>query len=202
MIDAVYLFRVGINTAHLVFQDGIVFPATFQQFVKDFHEIITTLIAIVVIDLLLQSHRTCGAVQVTGHNIPADAAIAQMIERGQAAGEQVRLFVSQVAGHAKAQMPGGLRHQRHHVQRIIDRQLHRFTRGRFYTVTQDVIHANDIRQEHTIEQTAFQQLRQLGPVFRLGVITGVIAWMLPQTVMYVADTIHIESIQAYLLAHS
>ena len=65
------------------------------------------------------------AVEIAGHDVPADPAFCQVIEGGHPARERKRRFVGERDGYAKAEVLGGRRHGRDEKQRIVDRGLRR-----------------------------------------------------------------------------
>ena len=108
----------------------IVAPTAFPQRVDDLHVLVGQVVAIVMHHLGVETHGARGAVQIAGDDVPADAPVGQVVQRGHAAGEQERRLVGKVAGDAEAEMRGGVRHRRHQQQRIDQRHLHRAAQGR------------------------------------------------------------------------
>ena len=76
VFDLVYLVGLGVDALHRVVEHRAIFPAAFPEFVEHLQVFIGLIVAPVVFDLLGQAHRFGGAVEVTGHNIPAHAPTA------------------------------------------------------------------------------------------------------------------------------
>lgn len=104
MADLAHLFGFGIHPPLPVFDHCIVSPAAFEQLVQHLQVFIGLVVAAVVLGLVLQAHGAGGAVEVTGDDVPADPAIAQVVKGGKPPGEQVRRLVGEVGGQAKAQV--------------------------------------------------------------------------------------------------
>ena len=109
------------------------------------------------VGLRVQPHAACGAVEIAGHDIPADAAAGQVIQRRHTPGEQVRRLVGQVGGHAEADMVGDGGHDRHDHHWVVDRDLHGIDDRRLRAAPVDVVDADDIGQEDPVELPAFRQ---------------------------------------------
>jgi len=109
-------------------------------------------------------HRPRGAVEITGNNVPAHAAISEMVEGGKTAGKRVWRLVAQVGGQPEAEVLGDAGHRRHQHQRIVNRQLHRLASGQRNPLLIDVIHAEDIGNKQPVKQAALQGTRQVQPV--------------------------------------
>ena len=123
--DAVHLGGVGEDAAGGISYDGIVFPAALPQPVHDFHELVCFRVALVVCLLVRQSHAACGAVEVARDDVPGDAPVREVVERGHPAGERVRRLESHEARDPEPQMFGHGRHGRDEEHWITDGDLHR-----------------------------------------------------------------------------
>ncbi len=125
-----------------------------------------------------------------------------MIERGHAAGEQIGRFIGEVGGEAETEIFRHRSHGRYQQQRVVDRQLDRLFQRDIHRVLIDVVHADDVGDEQPVEQPALQQLRQFGPVLESFVARRGVARVCPQTVVDVANAVHVERIEQNLfLAH-
>ncbi len=62
----------------------------------------------------------------------------------------------------------------------------------------DVVDAEHVGQEQSIEQPALEQAGEVHPVLETGVFGGAVAWVPPQALLDVADAVHIESVEADL----
>ncbi|MNZ93852.1 hypothetical protein D3C78_1129430 [compost metagenome] len=200
--DLVHLARLRVDASLAVGQHGVVFPAAFPELVEHIEVFVGAVVAAVVFDLLPLAQGLGGAFQIAGDDVPADAPLAQVIEGGDAPGERVGRLVGEVGGDAEAQVPGGPGHGRDQHERVVHRQLDGFLGGELDAVLVDVVDAEDIGEEQAVEQPAFQQLRQLGPVAQLVELAGAVARVGPQAVVDVADAVHAEGVQKnFFLAH-
>jgi hypothetical protein len=151
-----------------------------------------------VLHLRVEAHGARRAVEIAGHDVPADAPLRQMIERRHAAGEQERRLISQVAGHAEAEMRGGVCHRRHQRQRIEQRYLHGIAQRRVGLSLEHVVNAQHVGEEQPVEQPAFQRAGERHPMVERRVVGRMIARMRPHAMLDVADAGHVERVQADL----
>src|SRR5262249_58794922 len=89
MDDAVDLLRPGEDSAGAVAQDGVVLPASLPQLVDYLHIFLGDLVAQVMGALPLEAGALGGAVEIAGDDVPADAALGQVVERRHAAGGRI-----------------------------------------------------------------------------------------------------------------
>jgi hypothetical protein len=87
------------------------------------------------------------------------------------------------------------------LERIIDRDLRRLLQRMVVVALVNVVIANDIGNEDAVEDAAFQRGSELRPIFQILVLPRTVARMRPQARRLVADTVHIESIEANLPRH-
>ena len=71
-----------------------------------------------------QANRPSRAVQVTGDDVPADAALGQVVQRGHAAGKLIGRLIGQVSGDAKTQVLRDSGHGRDQQHWVAHRHLH------------------------------------------------------------------------------
>jgi hypothetical protein len=109
------------------------------------------------------AHPLGGAVEIAGHDVPADPALGEMIERRHAARERKRRLIGERDGDAEAEMLGRRRHGRNQQERIIHRRLCRMAQRRFRSAGENVVHTQHVGQKKTIEQAALQRARKLDP---------------------------------------
>src|SRR5437879_4201013 len=93
MLDAVNTRRLGEDAARLVALYGVVFPAAFPQLVDDLHVFFGDIVAVVMGVLAGLAHALGGAVEIAGDDVPADAAIGEVIEGRHPAGEWIGRLV-------------------------------------------------------------------------------------------------------------
>ena len=201
MPHAMDLGGIGEDAVGLVAPHGAVFPARLPQLVDDRHVFVGGVVPPVVVGLGRQPHAARRAVEIAGHDVPADPAAGQVVERRHAAGEQIGRLVGQVGGDAEADMFGDRRHDRHHHHRVVDRDLHGVDDRRRRAAAVDVVDADDVGQEDSVELAAFRQPRQILPISDRVVLGRAIARMGPHAVLDMADAVHVERVQADFFCH-
>ena len=95
VLDAVHLGRVGEHAARPVAHRGAVFPAALPELVDDLHVFFGDLVALLVARLHLKPHAGGGTVEIAGDDVPAGAALGQVVEGRHAAGERIGRLVGQ-----------------------------------------------------------------------------------------------------------
>ncbi len=153
-------------------------------------------VAAVVFHLFAQAHGLGGAVEVAGDDVPADPPATQMIEGRQASGEQVRRFVGQIGGQAKAEvfLVTAAMAETSSSGSLTGNWIDSLS-GTSTEFLIDVVHTDDVGDEQTVEQSALQQLRQFSPVFDGFVLSGIVPWMRPQAMVDVPDAVHVERVE-------
>ena len=102
---------------------------------------------------------------------------------------------------AEAEMLGDQRHRRHELQRVVDRDLGRDAQRGVQIAAKDVVDAEYVGDEDAVELSAFQQLGEIGPVFKVLVLPGAVARMRPQAGRLVPDAVHVEGVEMDLPGH-
>ena len=92
----------SVKTPVSVVLHRVVFPRAFQQLVDHFEVLVGVVVALVVLHLVFLAHVAGGRGQVPGDDVPAHAALGQVVQGGQAAGERVRVLVGGARGDAEA----------------------------------------------------------------------------------------------------
>src|SRR4029077_20574179 len=65
----------------------------------------------------------------------------------------------------------------------------------------DVVHADDVGQENSIELAAFREPRKILPISDRVVLRRAVARMSPHPVLDMADTVHVERVEANFFCH-
>jgi len=201
VLHAVDFRRIGVDALRRVAQHGPVLPAAFPQLVDHFHELVRDVVAGVVRALLGLAHALGRAVQVTGDDVPAHAAVRQVIERGREPRERVRVEIGNGSGDAEAEVLGDRRHRRHDGEGVIGRHLHAGAQRRLRRAAVDVVHAGHVGEEDAVEKPALERAREILPVGERGVTVALVPRMPPQSVRLVARGVHVEGVEENLLAH-
>src|SRR5882724_7614214 len=81
MLDAMYFCGIGEDAACAIAQRRVVFPASFPELVDHFHIFVGDIVAVVMPGLLGLAGAFGGAVEIAGHDVPADPSLGEMVER-------------------------------------------------------------------------------------------------------------------------
>ena len=164
--DVVHLVRVGEDAALAVADHGVVLPGAFPQLVEHLEVLVGVVVAVVVRGLVGLAHVARRRGQVAGDDVPADAAVGQVVERRHAARERIGVLEAGAGGDAEAEVLGDQRHRRHQQQRVVDRDLGGLADRGLVAGAVDVVGAEHVGDEQAVEAAALEQLGQLGPVGR------------------------------------
>ncbi|MNF81617.1 hypothetical protein D3C84_638970 [compost metagenome] len=179
VLDFVDFARITENPTLAIAQDGALFPTAFPQLVANLQVLLGEVVAGVVFGLGFLPEVLRAALQVRGHDVPAGAALGQVIEGRQASGERIRVLKRQRRSQAETQMFGDQRHRRNQLQRIVDRHLRRLTDRRITVAVVDVVDAEHVGDEQSVELAALEDFRQVGPVFKVFVLPRTVPWVRP-----------------------
>src|SRR5262249_3729413 len=80
MIDGMDLGRVRVDAVDPVDENRVILPASFEELVDGLHVLVRQLIAVVMRDLLLESHRPRRTVEISGDDVPARPSLREVIE--------------------------------------------------------------------------------------------------------------------------
>ncbi len=200
MADRVDLRRIGIDPGRAVAAHGVVVPARLPELVEEVEVVVGTVVAAVVLREAVLADRPGGAVEIARHDVPADAATREVVQRRHAPGERVRVFAGDVDGDAEAEVAGHRRHGGDQQRRLVDGQLDRFPRGEVDAAAVDVVDAGDVGDENRVEQPALQRPGEVGPMVEPCVVGRAITRMRPQAVVDVAHAVHREGVEDHLAA--
>ncbi len=126
VMDLAHFVGARVDALAAVSQHGIVGPASLKQLVQHLEVFIGLVVATVMLRLLGQAHGARSAVQIASDDVPADSAIAQVIQGRETACKQIRRFIREVGREAETEVAGNGGHGRHQQQRVVDRQLDGF----------------------------------------------------------------------------
>ena len=173
------LRRIGEDAPGAVAEHRIVLPASFPQLVADLHIFVGDVVAIVVRALAAKTNILRAAIEIGGDDVPAGAALGQMVERREAARERVGVLEGKRGGQPEAEMLGDERHRRHELQGIVDGDLRRVAKRSVEVAMVDVVDAKHVRDEEAVELAALQNLSELDPIFEILVLPRTVARMRP-----------------------
>src|ERR1700749_3129886 len=88
VVDLVHAVGVGVHAPGAIANERTVVPGTLPQLVDDLGVLLGPLVPGVVLLALRQSEVARGVLQRTGHDVPADASLRRVIERGDLARER------------------------------------------------------------------------------------------------------------------
>src|SRR3984893_8510175 len=147
------------------------------------------------LDLCIETHGACSAVQIAGDDVPPDPATREMIQRRHATSEQKWWFIGEIAGHAEAEISGYVSHCRHQRHRIEQRDLHSAPQRGVRISAIDVVSTQHTGEEQSVETTPLQHARKTDPVVERGVVRRAVTRVCPHAVLNMADARHVESVE-------
>jgi len=201
MLDPANLSRVREDPARAVPHYRAILPALLPKLVDDFEIFVGDIVAVVVRALFGLSMSTRGAVEIASDDIPPNAPLGEMIERGHAAGEKVRRLVSQIRGHPEAEMLGHQGHRRDEQHGIVERNLNPSAKCRVWRAAIDVVGPQDIGKEKPVELPPLEQSGKLGPISEAVVFTRSIGGMAPKAGRLMHGAIHRKGVEENFLGH-
>src|SRR5688572_19278972 len=104
VIERAHLRRIDVLAGFLVFEDGPLVPRI-PQALHDIEEFAGNLVAFAVLVVALHAEVARGVVAATGHDVPGDATLAQMLQRLEGARDGERLAEAGRDRGAEADMP-------------------------------------------------------------------------------------------------
>ena len=159
MLDAVNLVGVGENSAFLVHDNSVFFPAV-PKFAADFHILVRLIVSCVGVSPFGAVIRLL--VPIDGrHDVPGSAATCQVIERRPHARRIERMLVAGRKGRAKSDVLRYRRHPADQRDRVVLRRLCGIAEcggERARISVRDVV---EVGEEHHVEETAFAGLRDM-----------------------------------------
>src|SRR6185436_4997700 len=201
VLNAMYFGRIGKNAARAVAQHGVVFPASFPEFVDQLHIFIRDLVAVVMRGLLVLAGAAGSAVEIAGHHVPADPAFGQMIERRHPSGKRVRRLEGEIAGDAKTEILRYRRHRRDQHQRLVRRRLCGVAQRGVRAIAEHVVDAEHIGEKQPVEPATLQHPCQIEPIGQAVVAQGAVARMGPEPRRLMRHAVHGEGVEPDLFCH-
>jgi hypothetical protein len=154
-----------------------------------------------VIRLRRQTDIARRAVEVRRDDVPAYASVGEVVERGHATRERIRVFVRERTRHAEAEMLRDVCHRGDKQDGVVHRHLRGLANRSLAAALIDVVDAQHVGNEKAIEQAAFEQLRKLCPVAEFAVAPRSVARMRPEARRLMPDAVHVEGVKANLSGH-
>src|ERR1700722_2164556 len=104
VLDVMYLVRIGVDAIRTVELEGAGLPAI-PQLEDKLHELLGTIVTLIVAEMTLQPKVERFAVIHRGHDIPGGAAIRQVIDGAKLSREMIRLVIGGGARRTEPDMP-------------------------------------------------------------------------------------------------
>ena len=201
VVDRPHRVWLDVDAAFPVGDDGVVPEAALPQLVEHVHVLVGDGVALVVRDLLAQPQVARRAVEVRRHDVPGQAAVGEVVEGGEAAGEGVGLLVGDARRDAKHQPLGGGGHVGHQVQGVVDGELGARGQRRRHVARAlvDVVGAQGVGNEHGVEAGLVEQLGQVHPEGQLLVLVRLVPRVSPLAGRQVTWRVHDEGIEDHRL---
>ncbi len=196
--DLMNLGRIREYTGLPVAHYRVFFPRSLPQLVQHLEVLVRDVIALVVFELIVVTHIARRARKVPGHDIPADAAVRQVIECRHPSCERIGMLVRGARGYAEPQVLRNERHCGDQKHRVIHGHLRAVANRGLVASAIHVVGAEDVRNKDAVEGAALQQLRELGPIGEVLVPPGLVIRVAPHPGGLVSDTVHVESIETDL----
>ncbi len=175
MSEIVEFLRVEIARAGPVTDEGVVVPAI-PQAENHFGELDGTVVALAMLEMFLAAEiiglcDICG-----GDDIPARAAVADMVERRVFARNVIRLIVASGGGRDQADMLGHRSNRRQQCDRL---EIGHILRPAAQRLEVAVSGGECIGEKHQVELAALSRLRELDIMFDIGACVDLCLWMQP-----------------------
>ncbi len=200
--DVVHLLRIDVHAALGVAHDGVVLPRAFPQLVEHLEVLVGMVVPGVVVELIGVTEVPGRGRQVTRHDVPPDPSPGEVVEGGESARERIRMLESRPRGDAEAEVLGDRCHGRDQQQRIRDRDLGALPQRGLIGSAVDVVGAEHVRDEQAVEQPAFEEPGEVGPVAEVGVAVRLVRRVPPQSRRLVGDAVHVEGVETDLPGHA
>ena len=154
--------------------------------------------------LLVHSDVHRSAVEVRGDHIPGHAPLYQVIERREAAREQVRMFEGHCGSHTEAHVLGDCCHRRDGTERIVHRNLRSILERHLGRAAIDIVYTDHIGDEQAIEMPALELDGHVGPVIEVVIARRLTLRVPPGPRRLVGDACHVECVQddSLLVTHT
>ena len=133
-----------------------VVPRALPQLVEHVEVLVGVLVAQVVRDLALEPEVVGGVRQVRGDDVPADAALGEVVERRHPARERERRLVGGRERHAEAEALGDRGHRRDEQQRVEVRALQSLAQRRLRAAAEHVVRADHVGEEDAVESAVLE----------------------------------------------
>ena len=156
VVYPVNLRRVGVDARLLVGDDGVIVPRAFPELVGDVDIFRGPLVALVVRNDAVEAEVLRRVVADAGDDVPADAAIAQMVEGRDLAGEVEGMVLHDRAREGEPDMLGRFDQRGRQDRGIVDRDLHGFADEGVPAAFVDRVDADHVGEEEVVETTALE----------------------------------------------
>ncbi len=201
VVDVVDLGRVGVDAVGGVLDDGVVVPAALEQLVDDVEVLVGPLVALVVGRQAAVAEVAPGVLEVARDDVPADAAVGQVVEGGEPARVVEGVLMEDRLREREADVLRRVGERGDEEAGIVDRGLEPLLDGGIAVAAVDVVGADDVGEEDRVELASLERLGEVDPGVEVGVLelTGVRAP--PLSVMDVGDAVHGECVEAQAARH-
>src|SRR5205807_10513120 len=85
--------RIGVGAPAAITRYCVVRPAALPQRVNYLQVFIRQIVAVVMLDLCIETHGACSAVEIAGDDVPPDPATGEMIQGRHATSEHKRWII-------------------------------------------------------------------------------------------------------------
>ncbi|EKB47174.1 hypothetical protein B879_04233 [Cecembia lonarensis LW9] len=201
VVDLVDLRRIRIALALLIHQQRILVPRSFPELVGDIQVFVGPVITGIVFDQGVEAEVACGIFLGAGDDVPCDAALGNVVEGGDLAGEVERMVLHDIGGVGQPDVLRGHGQGAEQHRGIVGRDLQPLVYVVHVLAVGRAVKARDIGEEHCVEQALFQGLGQFDPEVHVVELVLACLGVAPLAVVYVAGGVHQECVEKQRLAH-
>ena len=140
-----------------------------------------------------------GAVGVGRHDIPADAPVSEVIQRGELPRQRVRVVICGRGRNSETKMGCGRRHGGNSERGVVGRNLGRVPKGSVNISAVDVVISDVVGEEDAVEAGLFKHAGIVDPVLHGFVLAAAIIGMPPQARGQVGRTREVEREESHLV---
>ena len=160
VVQPLHFGGIGVATGLLVNDDGTVVPGI-PMAEHDFHELVSLVVAQIVLQVLLPAHVVGLAVIDGCHDVPGSAPIRHEVEGGEAAGHIEGFVIRGRTGRGEAELLGHGAHGHEHDQRVHLGGADAVLDGMGMIAAVTVGHGKAIIEERHVELASLQYARDL-----------------------------------------
>lgn len=178
VVDGAHLRGVNVAVGGRVRGQGRVGPGGFPELVEHAEVFVRLAVALIVLDGVVEADGFEGRLFPRRDNVPADAAVGEVVEGGEALGEEVGRFERGGGGDGEGEVLGDGGHGRDGDGGVCHGPLGGAADALVDAVLVCVVAAVGVGQEEGVDAAAFEELGELDPVREFAFCCGFVGWVL------------------------